>query len=102
MNNKLHMMAIFNQTSYLFISFLGVLVVTIFQIKELHCAILNDRSFKIRINRTDNYTYDDSKNEQKLVDLLFHNYSSNIIPRRKTPLKLYMGMSMAQLINIVI
>ena len=56
-----------------------------------------------RINRTENatkYSYD-AINELKLLDLLFYNYSPNIIPRRNKPLKLYMGMSMAQLINIV-
>lgn len=43
------------------------------------------------------------KNEEKLIDFLLHNYNPNVIPQIKgnKSLKLDVGLSMAQLINIV-
>ena len=43
------------------------------------------------------------KNEEKLINLLLQNYNPNVIPRPSLneSLKLYVGLSMAQLINIV-
>lgn len=46
----------------------------------------------------------DAKREERLIELLLRNYNPNIIPKPiyNQSLKLYIGLSMAQLINIVI
>ena len=64
-------------------------------------------SFKIKFsNRSEIEKYSQhstSKNEENLIKILFSDYNPNVIPRPRLneSLKIYMGLSMSQLLNIV-